>query len=75
MSERRVNSAENSLRFFQITRVPCADPAMWARARARSACHGPTQAKSSPLLFNAFPFSFSTRFRKSIENYRKMLKI
>jgi hypothetical protein len=75
MSVRQGNSATDSLRVFQIARVLCANLATRARARSRFACRGPAQARLSLLLFMLFPFSFSTRLRKSIENYRKMIKI
>jgi hypothetical protein len=56
MSETRVNSAEDSLRGFQITRVPCVNMATRARARARFACRGPARVRINPLLFMLFLF-------------------
>jgi hypothetical protein len=58
MSETHVNSAEDSLRVFQITRVPCVNLAMRGRAWARFACRGPARVRLSPLLFMLFLFLF-----------------
>jgi hypothetical protein len=52
MSETRVNSVEDSLRGFQITRVPCVNMA----TRARFACRGPARVRINPLLFMLFLF-------------------
>jgi hypothetical protein len=58
MSETRVNSAGDSLRVIQITKVPCANLATRARADAHFPGLGPTQASFSPLLFIFFLFLF-----------------
>jgi hypothetical protein len=52
------NSAHDSLRVFQITKVPCVNLATRAHARARSACSGLARAKLSQLLFMPFLFLF-----------------
>jgi hypothetical protein len=69
------NSDANSLRVFQIIKVFCANMKPRARAGALSPVHGSTWASFNPLLFMLSLFLLSTRLRKSIENYRKMIKI
>jgi hypothetical protein len=69
------NSVADSLRVFQIVRVFSANLTPQVRAGALFTVHGPTWGSFSPLLFMLSLFLFSTRLRKSIENYRKMVKI
>jgi hypothetical protein len=51
----------------------CKDASADADTRV-SPGHGMYWAGFSPILFMLFPFSFSSRIREIIENYRKMLK-
>jgi hypothetical protein len=72
MLVRQRNSGEDSLWVFQMTRDLCAKWTPWARAFA---CVWAGLGKFQPSTIHFVPFSFSTRLRKSIENYIKMVKI
>jgi hypothetical protein len=76
MSVRQRNSGEDSLLVFSNDEGPlCKIHTAGARAGALSPVRGPIWASFSPVLFTFFVFLFSTILRKSIENYRKMIKI
>jgi hypothetical protein len=70
-----VNSAKGSLRVIRIARVLCAKTQVRASAGAFSPRHRLTWASFQPNTVHYFPFSLSARLRKSIEKYRKMIKI
>jgi hypothetical protein len=70
MSVKHRNSAATSFWIVQIDRDRCAKPP--ARARFPRSWAG--SGWFEPVTIHSFPFSFSTRLRKFIENYRKMLK-
>jgi hypothetical protein len=71
MSKTHVNSAKGSYGLFERPGSLCKDASVGARGRV-SPGYGPYRASFSPLLFTFF---FFARLRKSIENYRKMIKI
>jgi hypothetical protein len=74
VSVTHMNSAHDSLWVIRTARVLCAKTLAWARAAAF--CLGMGRIGwFQPITIHLFPFSFSTRLRKSIETYRKMIKI
>jgi hypothetical protein len=77
MSATEVNSAQDSSLVIQKSNGPGAKstPRAWARARADSPLLQTGWAEFSPTIFIFFPFSFSTKIREFLENYRKMLKM
>jgi hypothetical protein len=68
------NSTQDSLRVIRIARVLCAKTPARARAGAFRLGMGHIGLVSA-RYYSPFSFSFSTELRKSIENYRKMIKI
>jgi hypothetical protein len=73
MSLTQLNSAQDSSLDIQTSGELCANPPARARTGALSPPRGPTWANSGLALFVSF--SFSTRAKEILENYRKMLKI
>jgi hypothetical protein len=71
MSVTHRNSAHDSLRVIRTARVLCAK----TLARARFTWLWAVSGWFQPVTIHLFPFSFSARLRKSMENYRKMTKI
>jgi hypothetical protein len=72
-SETQRNSARDSLLDVQKAEVLYAKSL--ARARARFFCQWAGLGWFEPVTIHYFPFSFSARLRKFIENSRKMIKI
>jgi hypothetical protein len=72
MSERHMNSVVTSFRVFQTVGVLCARSPVRARARFPRSWAG--SGWFEPVTIHSFPFSFSTRLSKFIENSRKMIK-
>jgi hypothetical protein len=72
---RKRYSREESLRVIRTARSLCAKTPTRARARAHSAGIGLARVELSLVLLTFSLFLFSARLRKSIENFKKMLKI
>jgi hypothetical protein len=68
------NSATTSFRVAQIDRDLYAKSPAWARAWARFPRSWAGSGWFEPVTIHSFPFSFSARLRKFIENSRKMIK-
>jgi hypothetical protein len=73
MSETQVNSEKGSEPVIQIARVLCAKMTSWARAGTFRLAVGRLGLVSATTVHRFF-FSFSTRLRDIIGNYRKMIK-
>jgi hypothetical protein len=75
MSVTQPNSAQGSSLVIQTAEGLCANPPC-GRAHAGVFClYWAGLGQIEPNTVDLFPFSFSARIRKSIENSRKMLKI